>query len=341
MFKLAFEILIKAAMSEHIYSFNGDLRKQAAGEAIGNVLTGSLGVLYTVYWCKEFLDKVKKATEGISDFCMYLLKIYVDDQTIMCEVLPPGARLVDRRVCVVDSEVEGARDIPSDIRTLEVLLKIANGISTFIQLTSDCPSSNTSGFMPLLDIQVKVVDNKLIHTFYKKPVSNPLLITKNSAMPFRTKKASLSCEALRRLRNCSRELPWTEKAAILSEFSHKLMISGWDAMARHDFIMAGLIGYQKQLERADAGVCPLYRPWYWDREARDRKNKAFSHELGFNRVLLRAGEVPGLQIWTEGLLSHKVGRPVSHHLQGVCQDQHPARIPRGVRGQRGPSLRTA
>ena len=56
MFRLAFEVLIKAAMSEHIYSFNGDQRKQAPGGAIGNVLTGSLGVLYTVYWCKEFLE---------------------------------------------------------------------------------------------------------------------------------------------------------------------------------------------------------------------------------------------------------------------------------------------
>ena len=87
----------------------------------------------------------------------------------------------------VDLLVEGDRDIPSDIRTSKVLLEIANGISGFIQLTS----SNPSGFMPLLDIQVKVVDKKLIHTFYKKPVSNPILITKDSAMPFRTKKASL------------------------------------------------------------------------------------------------------------------------------------------------------
>ena len=155
--------MIKASMSQHIYSFNGDLRKQAAGGAIGNVLTGSLSVLYTVYWCKEFLDKVTWATEEFRDFCIYLLKIYVDDQTIMCEALPPGARLVDGRVCVVDSEVERDRDIPSDIRTSKVLLEIANGISGFIKLTSDCPSSNPSGFMPLLDIQVKVVDNKLIH----------------------------------------------------------------------------------------------------------------------------------------------------------------------------------
>ena len=90
-------------------------------------------------------------------------------------------------------------------------------------------------------------------------------------MPYKVKRASLSCEALRRLRNCSRELPWVEKAAILSDFSHKLKLSGWDAGARHNFIMAGLTGYHKQLERADAGLSPLYRSWDWDREARNRK----------------------------------------------------------------------
>ena len=36
----------------------------------------------------------------------------------------------------------------------------------------------------------------------------------------------LSQEVLRRLRNTRRDLPWSEKAEILSEFSHKLMCSG-------------------------------------------------------------------------------------------------------------------
>ena len=53
MFKVAFEILIKAAMENHLYSFNGDLRRQNKGGAIGNILTGALGVLYTVFWCKD------------------------------------------------------------------------------------------------------------------------------------------------------------------------------------------------------------------------------------------------------------------------------------------------
>ena len=55
-------------MENHLYSFNGNLRRQSWGGAIGNILTGSLGVLYTVFWCKAFLDNVKDATSEIKDF---------------------------------------------------------------------------------------------------------------------------------------------------------------------------------------------------------------------------------------------------------------------------------
>ena len=68
-------------------------------------------------------------------------------------------------------------------------------------------------------------------------------------MSYQTKRAALSSEALRRLRNTSEELPWAVKAEILSEFSHKLRCSGWDEKSRYDFIMAGLTGYRRQLKR--------------------------------------------------------------------------------------------
>ena len=107
MFKIAFEILIKVAMSEHMYSFNGDLRKQKAGGTIGNVLTCAVAVLFTVWWCQKFLDKVNEACRDLSDFVVYLLKIYIDYQNLACEALPPGARLMDGKVTIVESEIEG------------------------------------------------------------------------------------------------------------------------------------------------------------------------------------------------------------------------------------------
>ena len=45
------------------------------------------------------------------------------------------------------------------VRTSKILLKIGNSISDFIKLTSNCPSQNTSGFMPILDLQVKTNEN--------------------------------------------------------------------------------------------------------------------------------------------------------------------------------------
>ena len=246
MFKIAFEILIKAAMKNHLYSFNGDLRRQNKDGAIGNILTGALGVLYTVFWCKAFLDKVEIATSELTEFVIYLLRIYIDDQNVACEALPTGARLVNERVVIVDSEVEADKLIPSDQRTAKIMLEIANSVSSFIQLTSDCPSLHPNGFMPLLDLQVRSVENKIQFKFYKKEVSNPLVIMKNSAMPFKIKRAALSSEVLRRLRNTSRDLPWAEKSEILTQFSNALRCSGWDAKHRHDFIMAGLTGYHHQ-----------------------------------------------------------------------------------------------
>ena len=71
----------------------------------------------------------------------------------------PGSRFKDGKVKVIKSEVEEDQLIPSDIRTSKILLEIGNSISDFIKLTSDCPSQNTSGFMPILDLQVKTIEN--------------------------------------------------------------------------------------------------------------------------------------------------------------------------------------
>ena len=97
--------------------------------------------------------------------------------------------------------------------------------------------------MPILDLQCTVRENRIVFKFFKKPMANPILMTKSSAMPFQVKRASLAQEALRRLRNTSRSLPWSEAASILSEYSHKLMLSGWSEADRFDFISAGLAGY--------------------------------------------------------------------------------------------------
>ena len=83
---------------------------------------------------------------------------------------------MDGEVKPIEEDIDKDRDIPDDIRTSNILVEIANSISQFINLTVDSPSRNESGWMPLLDLRVQVQKNKIFYEFYKKKVSNPLLM---------------------------------------------------------------------------------------------------------------------------------------------------------------------
>ena len=66
--------LVKAAMQNHIFSFNSEIRRQASGGAIGNTLTGSLAMVWMLYWARIFKTKLKSASEELKDFKLYFLK---------------------------------------------------------------------------------------------------------------------------------------------------------------------------------------------------------------------------------------------------------------------------
>ena len=274
MFSVALETLIKVAMKSHLYTFNKDILQQLKGGAIGNTLTGALACLYMLFWARSFKEKVLEATIMMPVFHLWLCKVYVDDGNMATSALPPGARLMeDGIIRVVEDKVVSDLAIPTDIRTSEIIKDIGNTISPFIKLTVDCPSLNPSldCWMPLLDLCVRIEDNTIVYKFYKKAVSNPVLMRQDSAMPDRIKRNALVQEGMRRLRNTKRELPWELKVEILSEFSHKLMVSGYNDRFRYEVISAAVIGYERQCERADSGGTPLHRPWSYEREARTKK----------------------------------------------------------------------
>ena len=93
--------------------------------------------------------------------------------------------------------MEEDMEIPDDERTAKLMTKLGNGIFEFIRLTRDYPSAYPAGYMPLLDIQTKVQDGKVSYIFFKKGVSNPLLLRANSAMPLKMKRTALIQERLR------------------------------------------------------------------------------------------------------------------------------------------------
>ena len=210
MFSLALEQLILTTMKSHIYSFNGDIKKQKAGGSIGSSLTGALAVMYQLVWSRTFKELVQKAAASIPGYDTYMLYYYIDDGNICCECLPLGSRLIDGKIQIVESEIEADKLVPGDVRTAKIMQEIGNSISSFIKLTVDTPSLNESKWMAILDIKVKVVDNQIIYKFHKKKMANPLGIVSDSAMPDKVTRTTWVETGIRRMRNTSRRLPWQD-----------------------------------------------------------------------------------------------------------------------------------
>ena len=140
----------------------------------------------------------------------------------------------------------------------------------------DYPSRHESGWMPLLNLQVRdKEDNSIDYKWYGKKVSNPLLMMSTSALSEKVKKNSLVQMALTRLSNTRRTLPWKVSADILTEFSLRMKWSGYSDNFRAEVIYAAVTGFERILDQVDRGERPLHRPRTWNAEAR-RKKKLIS-----------------------------------------------------------------
>ena len=68
MIGLALEEAIKTAMQNHVYTFNGIVRRQREGGTIGNKLTGGMAKVFMSRWTREFRAKVTNAAKNIDNF---------------------------------------------------------------------------------------------------------------------------------------------------------------------------------------------------------------------------------------------------------------------------------
>ena len=62
MMGVALEEAVKMAMRNHVYIFNGEVRRQSEGGAIGNKLTGVMAKVYTSRWTKQLKCNLAQAT---------------------------------------------------------------------------------------------------------------------------------------------------------------------------------------------------------------------------------------------------------------------------------------
>ena len=272
MLGMALEEAVKVAMRNHVYTFNGEVRRQSEGCAIGNKLTGAMAKVYMSRWTRQLRCNLAQATEDIDDFELYVLKYYVDDNNLVMEAIPPGYSLIEGRLRLMEDRVENDRAIPADERTAKVVKQLANDICRFIQMEVDYPSRHQSGWMPILDFQVQIAEDKSVDfKFYQKPMAPPTTILNRSAMPARVKWNNNVQQEIRRLRNTRPRLHAETRDQLMEEWAEVVMVSGYTKNHRKEAIQCAVVGYERMVERDAKGQTPLYRPRLWNKEEKRKK----------------------------------------------------------------------
>ena len=170
-----------------------------------------------------------------------------------------------------EEKVSEDEETPPDIRTARELRKMANTISTMVQMEEDTPSKHDDHKLPILDLKVWIEDEQLMYEFYQKPMTNPLLIMSKSAMPQKIKRTTLSQMALRVLLNTKPELE-DRRTELLSKFSGRMRASGYGARFRQEIIASAMSAFDKLKKDKEDGKRPINRPRSFQaKERRSRK----------------------------------------------------------------------
>ena len=73
--------------------------------------------------------------------------------------------------------------------------------------------------------------------------------------------------------NCSPDVPWDRVITHAKTMVLRMQYSGYSKKFRHEVVNAALKAYDEIQRKANNGERPLYRPYDWNREERDKAKK--------------------------------------------------------------------
>ena len=224
-----------------------------------------------------------KLTKRLKDlgFTIDVYKIYVDDITVVGPPLNPGWHysVEQRKMCW--SQEEASKGEAADVRSMAAVVAVANTLDPNLQFTSDCPSQQQDGKLPILDIKVWVEDGKVRHTFYRKECASVQTILKTSALSAGVKRATLFNEGMRRLSALDKWTTDKQRGEVLEEFMDCIRVSGYNQEVRAT-ILGGLLERSRQMEE---------RPDYRNRSGKEIREAKGQQKLGLPNTWFLRGEI--------------------------------------------------
>ena len=343
-------IAVKTVFRNHLYQFEGVVRIQGRGGAIGGELTQIVARVVMDKWMKMFKEKMEENKVN-----MFLAKKYVDDVNLLLETLQKGTRWngdsLEWRREWEEEDIAGGED--DDIRTMREIRKLSNSLLNFIRFKEDVPANHESKKIPVLDLQVwreeeypvknslqshleeetseAGLKTNLMWEFFEKPMASKFVIMENSALPHRIKMTTLCQEVIRRMRNTCRDVSCERRGEILSVYMRKLQRSGYSVAMREKVAQAGVRGYLRMVKEEEEGGRKVNRPRQdgeeerryrrlagkssWFRGSRGGGGAKMERPQVGRRRLTRGGKMKEKQIDTVMFVVHTPGDTLAKSLQ--------------------------
>ena len=231
-------------------------------------ITGEIADCLMVDWDAKFLEKLKSFK--------LIPEVYTrfkDDIEIVIQSLEKGSKVDNGNIMIDETKKISDEERTDSKVTMDVIQELANSISPMIKLTVETPCNYKNGYMPVLDIQVKInknEKNRIDFQYYEKPTKTPRVILANSALSFSKKRTILTQECLRVLRNTKLELGPEIQKKHLNFLMLKMKNSGYGQKFRREILDSGQKAFKKMIKDEKEGVKPMYRSRDYNKEERKK-----------------------------------------------------------------------
>ena len=134
----------------------------------------------------------------------------------------------------------------SNQRMARICVKAMNSINKDLQFTTESQEDFKMERLPTLDFEMWIrEDNKIIHSFYQKPMKTPYVLMERSGTSYHQKFQILSNELTRRLSNIQiEEIPQQEINEKVEQFIKELKTSEYSVKQAKDITISGIQGWK-------------------------------------------------------------------------------------------------
>ena len=257
------EVMINTVMCTHVYSFAGKIFLQCNGGPIGLRSTATLAGLTMKLWDVAFALLLEREQISVDEFFRY-----VDDVRVFLAPLCEGWRW--NGTCFEFSETWKAEDLVSgesdDMRTMKELNKAMSSIVSFLKFESEVAEMYSDRKLPTLDTSLWLEGHRVMFMFYEKPTVPNRVIQKSTALSSEIIRSSTNQGVVRRLLNCSQDLPIVIKQEILSDYAQKLINSGFSIRSSQLTLVHGVTRYMELVESSKLPTSnEKFKPLYYSK----------------------------------------------------------------------------